>query len=94
MWGPLDAGPSCGTMAFRRRRSRRRPSTDRAAALRPQPFLLSPSVLAVGSGASGSTSRRSGWQTTAAGMLCEQVPGPSLRLATRQWWRWTDSGLK
>ncbi len=34
MRGPLEAGPSCGTMASRRRRSRRRPSTDRAAALR------------------------------------------------------------
>ncbi len=92
MWGPLDAGPSCGTMAFRRRCPRRRSSTDRAAALRWRSFLLSPSVLAVGSGAGGGTSRRSGWRTTAAGMPWEWPFDPSLRLARRQWWRWTDSG--
>ena len=74
MCGPFDASASSTTTSLRCGCSRRTsPSSRFAAALQracaSQSFFFDPSVFAIGSGASGNTSRSSGCTSTAPSIM-------------------------
>ena len=84
--GPLDARPSSTMIAFMCGCSRRRSETGRFEAFLSQSFLVAPSSLGIGSGASGSTSFRSGWIIDAPSIWWWQIFVPS-------WWFFTRRSL-
>ena len=69
MCGPFDASASSTTTSLRCGCSRRTSPSSRFAALRSQSFFFDPSVFAIGSGASGNTSRSSGCTSTAPSIM-------------------------